>query len=399
MDARAFLDDLRGRPWYQGQLAHVESLPPRSPAYAELENPLPPILQSTLKRRGLLPLYRHQAEALTALADDRNVIVATPAASGKSLCYHLPLLQAVMEGQGGSALLLYPTKALAQDQLRALTALAPPEARLRAAIYDGDTPQRERSGIRRRAQVLLTNPDMLHVGILPNHRAWGALLQSLRYVVVDEAHVYRGVFGSHMADVLRRLRRICARYDARPQFILCSATIANPGELAETLVGLPFDEVTADGSPSGGREFAFWNPPLRDGDDGYRRHSASMEAARLFADLVEREVRTLTFVRTRRQAELVYRSVRDLLHATAPPLAAKVAPYRGTYLPETAAASRRTWPRAGCWAWPPPTPWSLASTSATWTPPSSPATPEAWPARGSRLDAAAAARTPPWPCW
>ena len=334
MDARAFLDELRERPWYQGQLVHVESLPRRPPGYADPATPLPHVLEATLKDRGLLPLYRHQAEALATLGEGRNVVVATPAASGKSLCYHLPLLQAVMEGQGGSALLLYPTKALAQDQLRALTALAPHEARLRAAIYDGDTPQQQRAGIRRRAQVLLTNPDMLHVGILPNHRAWGGLLQGLRYVVVDEAHVYRGVFGSHMADVLRRLRRICARYGARPQFILCSATIANPGELAEALVGLPFDEVTADGAPSGGREFAFWNPPLRDGDEGYRRRSASMEAARLFADLVEREVRTLTFVRTRRQAELVYRSVRDLLHQEAPPLADKVAPYRGTYLPE-----------------------------------------------------------------
>ena len=334
MDARAFLDELRGRPWYQGQLVHVESLPRRPAGYADLETPLPDLLESTLKDRGLLPLYGHQADALAALVAGRNVVVATPAASGKSLCYHLPLLQSVMEDPGGGALLLYPTKALAQDQLRALTALAPPEAGLRAAIYDGDTPQPERGGIRRRAQVLLTNPDMLHVGILPNHRAWGSLLQGLRYVVVDEAHVYRGVFGSHMADVLRRLRRICARYGARPQFILCSATIANPGELAEALVGLPFDEVTADGAPSGGREFAFWNPPLRDGGDGYRRRSAAGEAARLFADLVERNVRTLTFVRTRRQAELVYRSVRDLLQQEAPPLAAKVAPYRGTYLPE-----------------------------------------------------------------
>ena len=334
MDARAFLDDLKEHPWYQGQLAHVESLPPRPPGYADFETPLPRALEAALKRRGQLPLYRHQAEALAALGKGRNVIVATPAASGKSLCYQLPLLQAVMEGHGGSALLLYPTKALAQDQLRSLNALAPSEARLRAAIYDGDTPQPERSGIRRRAQVLLTNPDMLHVGILPNHSAWGRLLQGLRYVVVDEAHVYRGVFGSHTADVLRRLRRICARYGARPQFILCSATIANPGELAEALVGLPFDEVTADGSPSGGREFAFWNPPLLDGDDGFRRRSASMEAARLFADLVKCRVRTLTFVRTRRQAELVYSSVRDILHRAAPPLAAKIAPYRGTYLPE-----------------------------------------------------------------
>ena len=333
MDAGVFLEELRSNPWYQGQLAHVASLPPREAVHGELDLPLHPLLQRSLTELGMLPLYVHQAEAINALFRGGHVVVATPAASGKSLCSHLPVLQTLLDDKAGRALLLYPTKALAQDQLRALQELMPDESRLRAAIYDGDTPHEERSGIRRSTHILLTNPDMLHLGILPNHRAWAAFLQGLRYVVIDEAHVYRGVFGSHMADLLRRLRRLCARYGAKPQFVLCSATIANPRELAEGLTGLPFEEVTRDGAPFGGKKFAFWNPPLLDEAQSKRR-SASSDSSRLFADLVERGVRTLTFVRTRRMAELVFRWVRDLLRQEAAHLEGLVAPDRGTYLPE-----------------------------------------------------------------
>ena len=377
MDARAFLDELRRQTWYRGQLVHVESVPPREATHGELDDPLHPSLEQTLRDRGLLPLYRHQAEAINALLRGEHVAVATPAASGKSLCYHVPILQAMLEEKSSRALLLYPTKALAQDQLRTLDSLVPHKAQIRTAIYDGDTPPGDRGGIRRSARVLLTNPDMLHVGILPNHRGWAQTLSGLRYVVLDEAHVYRGVFGSHVAGLIRRLRRLCARYGASPQFILCSATIANPGELARRLVGLPFREVTSDGSPSGGKSFAFWNPPFldeesdravgsgsadrsppaetpapREPDSGLpagesarprrtsrtgppdRRKSPTGEVSRLMSGLVQAEVRTMAFVRTRRMAELVYRSVRDLLRQESVALSQRVAPYRGTYLPE-----------------------------------------------------------------
>ncbi|GAJ24616.1 unnamed protein product, partial [marine sediment metagenome] len=173
------------------------------------------------------------------------------------------------------------------------------------ATFDGDTPQAERAEIRKRTRIVLTNPDMLHIGILPNHQSWYRLLRHLRYVVIDEAHIYRGVFGSHVADVLRRLRRLCNLYGSTPQFICCSATIANPGEHAERLTGLPFEVVDNDGSPHGGKDFVFWNPPIIDETKGTRR-SANSEATSLFTELVTKDIRSLTFARTRRLTELIY---------------------------------------------------------------------------------------------
>lgn len=353
MDPGAFLEELRGRPWYQGQIVHVERLPRQDAAFGELHQPLHPALEETLRSRSLLPLYSHQAEAINALLQGEHVAVATPAASGKSLCYHIPILQALLEDRATRALLLYPTKALAHDQLRTLRDLVPSGSRFRVALYDGDTPAEERAGIRRSAQVLLTNPDMLHVGVLPNHRAWAQLLQGLRYVVLDEGHVYRGVFGSHVAAVLRRLHRLCARYGSQPRFVFASATIANPANLAQRLVGMPFREFTGNGAPSGAKTFAFWNPPLQDAGDEpgpSRRRSASTEVSHILAELVGRGVRTLAFVRTRRAAELVYRAARDHLReeeaALGPgpgqamelgsrqTLVGRLAPYRGTYLAE-----------------------------------------------------------------
>ena len=259
--------------------------------------------------------------------------VVTPAASGKSLCYHIPVVQALLDDPTSRALYLFPTKALAQDQLRGVRELLPPAMRHRAAIFDGDTPHHERSALRRSAHVVLSNPDMLHLGILPRHRSWARLLAGLRYVVVDEAHVYRGVFGSHVANVLRRLRRLCRRYGSDPQFILCSATIANPGEFAQRLTGRPVTVVDDDGAPYGGKRFVFWNPPLLDEAEGIRL-SARRETAQLLEVLVRASVRTLAFVRTRRQAEMVYMAVRDRLRDGPAGLAERVRPYRASYLPE-----------------------------------------------------------------
>ena len=333
MDSSAFLGHLKGLPWYRDQLVYREQVPSRMASPGSLEAPLSERLQRSLESAAVGFLYSHQTEAINALARGENVIVATPAASGKSLCYHLPVLQAILEDRASRALYIYPTKTLAQDQSNTLSALMPDGRRIRHGIFDGDTLSEDRADVRRHSQILLTNPDMLHVGILPNHRAWYQLLRGLRYVVIDEAHVYSGVFGSHVANVIRRLRRICRRLGSDPQFVLSSATIANPGEHAERLVGLPFHVVQEDGSPYGGKDFVFWNPPMIDIAKGSRR-STNSEATLIFAELLRRHVRTMTFVRSRRLAELLYVYVRDQLKESNPTIAKRVAPYRASYLPD-----------------------------------------------------------------
>jgi len=335
MDTSAFLDYITGQPSYSNQIVHIERIPPRAAEYAGLDEPLVANLQDCLQEHGLFPLYTHQAAAINNARRGRNIMVATSSASGKSLCYNIAVLQTLLAEAGSRALYLFPTKALAQDQLRALKELACPGL-LRSeelAAFDGDTPLAERAEIRKRARIILTNPDMLHVGVLPNHQSWSRLLRSLRYVVVDEAHIYRGVFGSHVAGVMRRLRRLCYLYGSNPQFICCSATIANPGEHAERLVGLPFTVVDNDGSPYGGKDFVFWNPPLIDEAKSARR-SANSEATNLFTELVSQGIRTLTFARTRRLTELIYRYSRDKLAGISPNRAEQIKAYRAGYLPQ-----------------------------------------------------------------
>ena len=333
MEVDAFLREVRLAPWHEGQIADIRELPPRSSVAGTLQHSLHPALEQALEEQGLLPLYAHQARAADTVLDGQDVVVVTPAASGKSLCHNIPVVQAFLEDPSSRALYLFPTKALAQDQRRGLRDLLPPTLRSRAAIFDGDTPHHERAALRRTARVVLSNPDMLHLGMLPRHRSWARLLAGLQYVVIDEAHVYRGVFGSHVANVLRRLRRLCRRYGSDPRFILCSATIANPGEFAMRLTGRPATAVDDDGSPYGGKRFVFWNPPLIDEEEGVRR-SARGETAHLLDLLVRGSVRTLAFVRTRRQAELVYMAVRERLRDGAAGLVERVRPYRASYLAE-----------------------------------------------------------------
>jgi len=245
------------------------------------------------------------------------------------------VLEKVLAEPASCALYLFPTKALAQDQLRSFSELFCPQLIEydKLATFDGDTPPEERSEIRRRARIILTNPDMLHIGILPNHKSWTRLLRHVKYIVMDEAHSYRGVFGSHVALVLRRLRRICHFYSSSPQFICCSATIDNPGEHAEKLVGLPFEVVDNDGSPKGGKDFVFWNPPVIDEARGIRR-SANSEASGLFTELVSHNIRTLAFSRTRRLTELVANYSRQRLAELSPTHVKKIKAYRAGYLPE-----------------------------------------------------------------
>jgi DEAD/DEAH box helicase domain-containing protein len=294
------------------------------PVPAELH----PALREALAAAGIEQLYAHQAEALHA-AYEGDTIITSGTASGKSLAFNLPVLNTLAQDPSARALYLYPTKALAQDQARALHALK--LRSLRPAIYDGDTPKEERRAIRQRSNLILTNPDMLHVGVLPNHRQWGDLLANLAWIVVDEAHVYRGVFGSHVANVLRRLLRVALAYGTEPRVLLASATIANPAELAERLIGREVRLVDRDGAPRHERQIAIWNPPLLDADTGVRG-SPLGGAADLLADLVQREVRTICFLRSRRGVELIQRFARLRLEERGrADLAERVAPYRGGY--------------------------------------------------------------------
>ena len=335
MDSAAFLHHLEHQPAYDGQVAHIEHIPARAASYAGLEEPLADELQECLAANGLSRLYTHQAAAVNFARRGQNIMVATASASGKTLCYNIAVMQAMLTEPGSRAIYLFPTKALAQDQRRSLHQLFCPGLMTEegVATFDGDTPRAERAEIRKRGRIILTNPDMLHVGILPNHTSWSGLLRRLRYVVVDEAHIYRGVFGSHVACVLRRLRRLCEFYGSRPQFICSSATVANPGEHAERLVGLPFVVVDNDGSPHGAKDFVFWNPPLVDEKKSARK-SANSEATSLFTELVGQGTHTLTFAHTRRLTELIYISAKKRLAEVSYALSQLIMPYRAGYLPE-----------------------------------------------------------------
>ncbi len=311
-----------------------EGFGPTHPArLVDVPRELHPDMLAALGRIGIERLYSHQAQALHA-AWAGPTIVTTGTASGKSLCFNLPTLDMLCRDSRARALYLYPTKALAQDQARALNTFGLTK-RVRPAIYDGDTPREARADIRRKANVVLTNPDMLHVGILPNHAAWAELFANLAVVVIDEAHVYRGVFGSHVANVLRRLRRIAAAYGTEPRVLLTSATIANPLELAERLTGLQdIALIDEDGSPAPGRRIAMWNPPLTDEALGTRR-SALAESAELLARLVREGARTICFMKSRKGVELLSRLVKEDLEAAGQPeLAEQVAPYRAGYTPQ-----------------------------------------------------------------
>ncbi len=314
-----------------GRLVAESADPSHEAEYAPLPADLDPKLAAALAARGIERLYSHQAAAFES-AREGNLILTSGTASGKSLAFNLPVLNSIAADPKARAFYLYPTKALAQDQARALGELRPPN--LREAIYDGDTPREERPAIRRRSNLILSNPDMLHVGVLPNHKSWGDFISNLEWVVVDEAHTYRGVFGSHVANVLRRLRRVARLYGSEPRFVMASATIANPGELAERLTGQPFALLDSDGAPRAGREVAMWNPPLIERQLGVRR-SVLSEAADLLADLVLAGVRTICFMRSRKGIELINRFASDRLSEQGhPELAKLIAPYRAGYTPQ-----------------------------------------------------------------
>jgi DEAD/DEAH box helicase domain-containing protein len=336
-DFLKFLEEITSSPRYRGQIVHIQEIPARAAAYGNLTTPLPEPLQQALAKLGISRLYSHQALAVEHIRQGQHTAVVTSTASGKTLCYNLPVLETLLDDPQAKALYLFPTKALAQDQVRGLRRLAdahPDLDRLvRAGTYDGDTPAATRRKLRNEGNVILSNPDMLHQGILPYHSRWGSFFSDLRYVVVDEIHTYRGVFGSNVANVLRRLNRICRHYGSQPTYVLCSATIANPKELASRLIGMPVELVACDGSPKGPKRFALWNPPYIDSAKMERR-SSNEEAHDLLVSLLRNGVQTIAFARTRIVAELLYRYTAETLEKYNPLLADSVRPYRAGYLPE-----------------------------------------------------------------
>ena len=309
------------------ELAFRKTEPSRPGRVEPLPPGLDPRLEAALRSAGIEGLYSHQAAAWEAAGRGENVLVTTGTASGKSLAFNLPVLDAIVRRPTSRALYVYPTKALTQDQARSLAGLRLPG--VRPAIYDGDTVTEQRAHIRRSANVILTNPDMLHLGVLPHHDRWGDVLHNLRHVVVDEAHVYRGVFGSHVGNVLRRLRRLARAYGAEPLFLLASATIANPHELALALTGQPATVIDVDSSSRAERDIVLWNPALLDPELGLRA-SALSEASLLMADLVSRGLRTICFAKSRKAAELIHRFTSERVDTAT---AARLAPYRAGYTP------------------------------------------------------------------
>lgn len=363
-----WLEDWASRPENEGALAEWRTLPAREARFGELLPPLPVALRNALGAQGIERLYTHQVRSVEALRAGRDTVVVTGTASGKSLCFHLPTLERLLEEPDATALYLFPTKALAQDQLKSLSRLAAGDLdttrTLVAGVYDGDTATGTRRKLRESANVILSNPDMLHAGILPQHARWARFLRNLRYVVIDEMHAYRGIFGSHVSNVLRRLERIVRHYGGEFRYVLCSATIRNPGELAGLLTGRDVAVVDDDGSPRGAKHFVFWNPPYRD-DTMVERRSSNVEGCQIMAGLMERGAQVITFTKSRVSAELVYRYTREQLERGAwreksrgrrtsgaigdghddagghVALSERIRPYRGGYLPEERRAIER----------------------------------------------------------
>lgn len=311
----------------------IHHQPASEGTFAAIPEAISAQLRGALERRGITRLYVHQAEAFEHVEAGKNVAIVTPTASGKTLCYNLPVLNLLLRDAGARAMYLFPTKALAEDQLHEFqSAVESMGSEIRAFTYDGDTPQDARKAIRQRAGVVLTNPDMLHSGILPHHTKWARYFENLRYIVIDELHSYRGVYGSHLANLLRRLRRICEFYGSEPRFICCSATIANPRELAEALTGETFELVERNGAPRGEKYFIFYNPPMVNRQLGIRR-SYINETRRVALEFIERDLQTLVFANNRLATEVLVTYLKDACDRGPIP-GESVRGYRGGYLPK-----------------------------------------------------------------
>ncbi|TVP85062.1 MAG: DEAD/DEAH box helicase, partial [Thioalkalivibrio sp.] len=316
---------------YAGRITGTAVLPERPARLMPLPEELDPRLATALRSRGVAQLYSHQREAWNAVTAGRHTVVVTPTASGKTLCYNLPVLQAALKDRA-KALYLFPTKALSQDQVAELVELNEAGGLgIRAFTFDGDTPGDARKAVRTKGDIVVSNPDMLHQGVLPHHTKWAQFFENLRYVVIDEMHSYRGVFGSHVANVIRRLRRVCHFYGSDPVFVLSSATIANPAELAEGLIGEPVTAITESGAPAGERHLLLWNPPVVNADLGIRA-SARSQATRIARMAVKSNLKTIVFAQSRLMVEVLTKYLKDVFDGD-PRRPARVAAYRGGYLP------------------------------------------------------------------
>lgn len=324
----------RLRAWMEEPNSPIRAIrhqPAKPGQFVPMPEGIPAALRKVLEEKGITQLYTHQGACFEVLQDGGNPVVVTPTASGKTLCYNLPILHRLISDPEARALYLFPTKALAEDQLHEFHSIVEAMGSgVRAFTYDGDTPQDARKQIRERANVVLTNPDMLHAGILPHHTKWGKLFENLRYIVIDELHYYRGVYGSHLANVLRRLARICEFYGSKPQFICCSATIANPKPLAEALTGTDFRLVDQSGAPTGEKYFVFYNPPVVNRQLGIRRGYLN-ETRRIASDLIQRGQQTLVFANNRLATEVLLTYLKDACEK--PGQAGTIRGYRGGYLP------------------------------------------------------------------
>ncbi|MBI5869081.1 MAG: DEAD/DEAH box helicase, partial [candidate division Zixibacteria bacterium] len=313
-------------------IAHWHTMPATPGRYAEFPGTLDSLLVAAIRRRGVSRLYSHQAEAVECVGTGNNVVVVTPTASGKTLCYNLPVINAILEDPSARALYLFPTKALSQDQRAELIELTEAVGvDIKTHTFDGDTPQMARRAVRSAGQIVITNPDMLHSGILPHHTKWVKLFENLRFVVIDELHSYRGVFGSHLGNVIRRLMRVAAFYNSKPQFICCSATIHNPGELATRIVGAPFKVVDRNGAPTAEKHVILYNPPVVNAALGIRRSSLSV-ANTLACEFLANDISTIIFAGYRRSVEIILTYLRA--HMSRQKINPKlVEGYRGGYLP------------------------------------------------------------------
>jgi DEAD/DEAH box helicase domain-containing protein len=313
-------------------LTCVRQIPAREAQFRPVPGWVTSDLSEAYRAKGIKELYSHQAATAELVRQGKNMVVVTPTASGKTLCYNLPVLNAVLENSDARALYLFPTKALAQDQLAELHDLATRLSdRFGVFTYDGDTPSDARKAIRERGHIILTNPDMLHSGILPHHTKWMRLFENLRYIVIDELHTYRGVFGSHLANVLRRLRRVAKFYGSDPQFICCSATIANPGELASQLIEENVEVIEENGAPAGEKTFIFYNPPMVNRNLGIRR-SYINESTRVANELLHRKLQTIVFANSRLHTEVLLTYLQQA-NQPKPGQAEPIRGYRGGYLP------------------------------------------------------------------
>ncbi|MEJ2281885.1 MAG: DEAD/DEAH box helicase, partial [Candidatus Bathyarchaeota archaeon] len=326
-----FIKDIKSRESYKKQIVHLEKIPSQEAVYGKLDKPLPKVIQNFLVNNRI-QLYSHQTEAINKIREGKNVVIVTPTASGKTLAFNIPVFEALFKDNKSTALYLYPTKALTNDQLKVLIKIEKETAiKANPNIYDGDTPRNLRAEIRSNSKIILSNPYGLHQ-YLPWHYKWRNFLQNLKFIVIDEGHVYRGVFGSNVAMLLRRLMRICNYYNSNPQIILSSATIANPSEHSKKLTGKEFDVVSNDGAPNGGKFFVFWNPPFIDDDKTIRR-STHQETKDLLALNIIKKFQTLCFTTSRKMAELITRWAREELRKRSPKYTQLITAYRAGYLP------------------------------------------------------------------